>query len=931
MKHFFARWVYGRTSGMRHAMLSWPLALLIVVALHAGSAWFLADLTFNNSPELYYPKGSPAVVLRDQLRKDFPGDEQLTVLFRGDDLYGAEFLHKFARLAETLERDPLVDRVSTITNMERISGSDDGFAVEPLIDLRKLKSGTPDAVRQRVLGDRFAPGLLASRDGKHLAMAVRPKLLNSSSQRVQLKLAVARAINDTGLRPYYAGDAGPITLDVAQLDSILSDSERFVPLTVFVGLALLAWVVGRWRPVLIGAVAMSSVVMPTLAALAWSGVPYTMSSAILPSLLTAYTVTVLLHLYAGVQRTQRTVSGRAAVVDQALSETRKPAAFNALTTVAGLISLVLVPIPPIQAFGVFGALGTVAVFLTVNWLVPPFLCHFDRRPWPQTRSTMGRLGRLARRLTVVSIRYPKTVLAGFIGGVLLLAPQVLKVEVETDLLAFFADDHAVNVQTRAVESALGGVTTLELSLQGGSRDTFQRVDTLQRVQALQQWLKTLPTVDRSNSMVDLVEEMNWAMNGEKPAFRSLPGNDRLLRQYLLVYDGDDLSEVVNRDFQHARILLSLNVHGTQAIRQTIEQIQARVAAEPIPGVKVDVGGYGRMLSDQIDLLVGGQTWSFLGAFGQIFLIMTVLWRSFGASAVCLVPNVAPLFFIFVLMGATGIRLDAATVMIASVVLGITVDDTVHLFHNYRERLRQGMAPVFAIVRSYDATGRAVLATSAILIAQFGLLAMSDFVPTSNFGLMTATGLLTGLVFELLLLPAVLMAVFHRTSRSTQPRRKRKRSRGHRHSGPAAAPSAAQRAPGAGPTRAVTTAAASAKAPSTAAVASAAHSGRVLVCMGLGCRDAGGRVVLRHLVADQRRLEGTGEASALRVTKASCLGPCQHAPVIQVYPRGTYYGDLDESKVNRIVAEHLVRGRVVGDIALSDEQVAAGKGDDRALD
>jgi len=91
------------------------------------------------------------------------------------------------------------------------------------------------------------------------------------------------------------------------------------------------------------------------------------------------------------------------------------------------------------------------------------------------------------------------------------------------------------------------------------------VATLGAVRDFQRWLEALPEVDRSVSMVDLVEEMHWAMNGEKPAFRALPGNDRLLRQYLLVYDGEDLYELVNRDFQHARILLNLNVHGANEI------------------------------------------------------------------------------------------------------------------------------------------------------------------------------------------------------------------------------------------------------------------------------------------------------------------------------------------------------------------------------
>jgi hypothetical protein len=98
----------------------------------------------------------------------------------------------------------------------------------------------------------------------------------------------------------------------------------------------------------------------------------------------------------------------------------------------------------------------------------------------------------------------------------------------------------------------------------------------------------------------------------------------------------------------------------------------------------------------------------------------------------------------------------ATVMIASVILGITVDDTIHLYHGYRERLKKGYSPVFAIARSFESSGRAVLATSVLLVAQFGLLATSSFIPTANFGLMTAVGLLVGQMFELLLLPALLL-------------------------------------------------------------------------------------------------------------------------------------------------------------------------------
>jgi predicted RND superfamily exporter protein len=853
--------LYARGAGLQHRLLAWPLALLAVLAIHGASAFFALQLQFNNSPEVFYPDGSPAVTLRESLRKEFPSDEVLTVVFQGKDLYSKDFLTRLDRAASLLQKHPLVDRVTTVTTMERISGSDDGFSVGRLIDPQRLKNESPESLRQRVLSDRFAPGLLASRDGTLLTLAVRPKSLSQSSERLALKVATAKAINEAGLREYFAGDAGPVTIDVAQLESIFNDTLLFVPLTALIGLALLGWVVGRWRPVAIGAVAMSTVILPVIAGLAVSGQPYTMATAILPSLLAAYTLATLLHLYSAVQRAQAGGLSRSQSVDRALAETRKPGAFNVLTTGAGLLSMVLVPIPPIRVFGVAGAVGTLLVFLVVFVLVPPFLARWDNRRWPQRSGGMKRLGRIASRITLTSMRYPKTMVLCSVVILVAMVPLAQQVKVESDPLSFFRPDHPVSRHTALIESKLAGVTSLEISLVGAGRDSLQNVATLAAIREFQGWLETQAEVDRSVSMVDMVEEMHWAMNGEKPAFRTLPGNDRLLRQYLLVYDGNDLFELVNRDFQHARIVLNLNVHGANQIGGTIDRIREHLKANPLPGVEVDIGGFGRLFADQIDSLVTGQINSFAGSFLQIFLIMALLFRSFSASAVCMLPNLAPLFFIFVLMGATGIPLDMATVMIAGVVLGITVDDTIHLYHGYRHRRLNGISPVLAIARSFASSGRAVLAISVVLTAQFALLATSDFVPTANFGLMTLFGLLSGQLAELLLLPALLVLKDVRR----QPLAKK----------PAPVENERELADSTAwaPTRWVERKEVS------------PGAGTILVCMGDACqaRDADG--LWRGLMAERDLLDATGRGKNMLLLRTSCLGSCESAPCVQAAPNG----------------------------------------------
>jgi len=746
---------------MQPQLLKLRTAISLLLIIHIAGLALLSQVEFDNSPERYVPQNTPAAKLERELRAEFPNDESLIGLFAGDnllegaDIYSEAFLAALDRVAVRIEKHPLVDRVFSVTTMDRITGTDDGFAIEKLIDRDALKDATPNQRREHILDDRFAPGLLISKDGSVLAIVVRPKTLGQSRQRAEIEAAFYAAVKAEHLGHYLIAVAGPVPLDVAELNSMVQDSIMFTPLVVLLGLQLLLWVVGRFPPVVIGAIAMSTVVISTLAMVSVIGQPYTLVTAMLPTLLSAYTVANLLHLYAALLRMRNAGLRRPMRVIFAVQEVHTPMVFNVLSTIAGMLSLVLIPIPPIQVFGMMGAFGVLMIYITLFYLIPPLLVKWDKGPWPRGSSGFAWTRRISYGIASFSMRRAGWVVGVVALGIALTLPQVFKVEAESDLLKFFDANHPLTISTNIVESRLVGVTALEIIVDGPGRDSLKDVDHLKAIQSVQRWVEQLPEVDRSSSMMDFIEEMNWAFHGEDEAFRRLPDNNKLLSQLLLIYDGRDLEEVVNREYQRTRILLSLNVHGANDIQQVIERIQTHVAAND-HGLKWDIAGYGRLFSDQEDLLVVGQQRSFAGAFIQIFLIMLFLWRSLPIAVIGMLPNMAPLFFVFVLMGATGIYLDMATVLIASVVLGITVDDTIHFFHNFKERRNKGCSVVFSLARSFDASGRAVVAISVLLIAQFMLLSGSRFEPSSNFGLLAATGLLSGQILELLLLPALVV-------------------------------------------------------------------------------------------------------------------------------------------------------------------------------
>jgi len=732
-----------------HAAAAFLAALLLVPL--SSLFW----LNINNVPEVYFPPSAPAVVFEKELRKTFPEDQVMAALFHGPDIYSQPVLSALDRIARRLQAHPLTDRVFALTNFDHIAGSEDGFVVEPLIDPRRLADQTPAEWFARVRADRFAPGLLASKDGNVIALILRPQSLENSLQRLALEQALRLAIDEAGLGGRLHGIAGQLPLDVAELRSMMRDSLIFIPATTVVGLLFIWWMFRHVMAVLLAGACIGAVAITTVSMLVLSGKPYTLISAMIPPLMAALTVALLIHFYnALLHAAHRGLQGKERVL-RALHEVRRPARFTSLTTAAGLASLGLSPIQPIQTFGLCSAAGMAVIYFVVVGLLPPIFARWDKHPWAGKHAGISRLNRLIEYVAHLGIRKGGWVVLAFVVCLALGVPQLWQVEAETDLYQFFPDSHPITQSTKRAEKSLSGVTTLEVVFDAPARDDLKEPARLGLIKAFQTWAEDLPEVDRTLSMSDIVEEMHWAFHSENEEYRTIPQDRRLISQYILIYDGQDLYDLVDREFQRTRVTLNLNVHGANAISNVINKIDAYLTKSAPGDLKWQMAGIGRLFAEQQDLLIQGQVRGLWGALGLIFALMALLWRSLPVSLLCMVPNVSPILLIFIIMGAAGIWLDMATAMIASVAVGIAVDDTIHIYHGYRSRRKTGTSPVWALGRSYRQAGRAVTATTLVLCAQFLLLAGSQFIPTAQFGLLTAIGLVAALVFDLLLLPAMI--------------------------------------------------------------------------------------------------------------------------------------------------------------------------------
>jgi len=677
----------------------------------------------------------------------------LLFLFEGEQLFEPENLARLETLARVMLADERVERINRITAFEKIDQTPDGFEVRDLIDVDKKQSAPLS--KTAAMNDRFAPGFVVSRQGDALALIIRPIQMPDSPARMQFVDDMRALVDNHQMSPLLTGTAGQIAVDVEQFRSMLRDNMRFVPATVLVGLVLIWWLFRRWVAMLVVAVVMSTAAQAALAVLVIANQPFTLVAAILPPFMSAISLAFLVHLFGRLQYLSRLDIPVALRVEQAAKHVFKPSLFAALTTAGGLVSLAVSTIQPVEWFGIAGAVATLVLFVTVNYLLPPILTRFDTKPWPKEPRNTAQLKVLTIRCAKFASRHAIAVVIVTVLSIVFAFPLLTLVKTETNIYHFFSDEHPINQVTHQVEQKLSGVMPLDIVFSATDRDALKEPALLNYISAFQKFAAQHPNVNYDLSMIDIVQELHWAFQQDGTEIRSLPDSRPLIAQYTLIYDGKDLYDLVNRDFNVARVTLALTTHSTSEIRQTMNDFKAWLDAHPNATLTYQFASEGRLFTDQETLLVQGQVDGLYTSMLMIFAFFFLMWRNVPLAIMAMLPNIAPIFWVFAIMGAFAIPLDMATALIAGVALGVAVDDTIHFTDNYREHLAHGRSHAQALLRTMSESGKACMINTVIITSQFLLLLSSDFVPTRYFGLLTAIGLIVAAVFELLLLPALL--------------------------------------------------------------------------------------------------------------------------------------------------------------------------------
>ena len=727
-----------------------------------------ANITrIDNDITAWFSKDDQVYRDYERFREEFAGTRTLIVALQADSperLFSRETLSYIERVTGDIERVDTVQRVDSLASATIVDAVEDGLEVRPLIELATTRG--PEEVRRRALEDELIRGDLVSEDATVTALIV-----SFDEDRIDaVRAGVIQRIHDIvdpglpeGVRSFYNG-----SLEISETyNRITLDNQRKFtpPILLFTVLAIFV-LFRSARKAGLAVVAIAISVLWTLGLYSLFGFTYNVLSSMIVPLIVVLAIADDVHIMQHWDDERRALKGTAAegaseteiIFKNTVAHLAVPLLGASSTTALGMLSLATSDVVAVRSFGVGSAIGVMVDF-AISLVVMPTLLSLVK---PEAREPLHERYLLPplRRVARWSTRHPRLVFGVCTVVGLVAALGILRLRVDTNHINFFSPRHPLGESAALIDNKLAGVYSFQIMLEGPP-DSLKTPDALQRMERLQDELRGAPYVRKVTSIADYVKRIHRELNDGREEAAVIPADADTIAQELLVFTlgGEgrhELERIAASDYSRAQISIKLQSMSSDLVLEQVERADAR-ARQIFEGTGIGVltTGSGRLFSTLDHYLVESQVSSFGTAFLTVFAVIFIVFRSFRFGLLSIVPNTLPVVAVLGVMGYLAISVNIATVMVASVALGVVDDDTVHFINRYRREVAGGASTDEAIHIATTHEGRASLTTAIINSCGFGVLLLSEYKPTAWFGGLLALTMAVAFLAEVLILPATI--------------------------------------------------------------------------------------------------------------------------------------------------------------------------------
>lgn len=744
----------------RSAIATLAFALLLAAGL--------PRIRFDASNEALYRDDDQTLVTYRQFKDRFGTDEVVYVLVELEDAFAEPELSKLIRLGSLLQQLPQATRVrSPIHSPVAYLDAEGTLVSKSLAQARPATDAERREWRERVLGYEPFQDLLISKDGRWLGFSVQLRRDLDHASRTALADAVDQLRRDEPLRSWKHAATGTAINPVHIARILQREMARSLVAAVLVAVVTLGLLFRRALPVAGALLQIGLLLVGTLGLMGWLDQPLSSISLLLPVLLACVGLADCMHVLAAHQRL--VVAGMPAeeAAVQALSETWWPCLVTSLTNMGGFLALSAAPLAPIATLGRFAAAGTVLAYLLLIGLTPLVLGGWAPRPGAEQGED-----RWARVLLVISrvpIRRPWPVLVVGLSLLGALAAGIPRLGAEQHIMRDLDRDEPLRRDLDFIHERMGGTISVEVVVEPDDPDDPEQLaEVLRRCDFIEPWMEQVdPAVRSVLGIVDGVRQIHHLFDGP----RAVPDDPNAAAQLLLALqsaDADYYEQYLTVGGRALRISVRCDLVSSAQYEVITRKVEDELSRTFDGVARAYMTGGALLLAHTNDYILTTQRESFGWSLLVVAVIVLLSVRRPVLGLLSLVPNVGPVVAMLGLMGWLGIPLEVATALIATVALGIVVDDTVHVVHSFAEEAHQGTPAPLAIERVLQRTGRAVLFTSVVLVLGFATYLGSSLRPIRTFGWLAGATFLVAFLADLLILPALLRVLPAPRPRETGP-------------------------------------------------------------------------------------------------------------------------------------------------------------------
>ncbi len=763
----------------------------IILFILILSFFFISNLpkiTIDTSTEGFLHHSDPALIRYETFKAQYGQDEKIMLVIRSKDIFDMDYLTRLKALHAELEKSvPHLNDITSLINARNTRGMKDRLIVEDLFENWPSNKEELERIKQTAINSEMYANLLLNKELTLSTIILEPnayettesadvlegfsdeetskealEFLTDQSKSEMIKAAdeISKKYSQEGFEVFMAGS---LAVNDYNKKSVQKDMQKFVKLVLLMMAVFLFVVFRRISGVVLPILVVILSLLNTIGIMALSGTPITIPTQIIPSFLLAVGIGATVHLLSVFYKHFNHNLQKEKAIAYALGHSGLAIIMTSLTTAAGLLSFSTAKISPIADLGVFAAVGIMIALINTLVLLPAILAVLPLKPAKEKHLKKSlRMDDFLRGVALFSFNHAKSIV---IAGILVFAVFfffAMRVEFKHDPLSWQPDDSLVKISTQMVDKELKGSVSMEVIIDTKQKNGLYDSALLHKIDTIRKKAEAIENKDyfvgKGWSVAEVLKEIHRALHANQQEYYRITKNDALIPQEFLLFENsgsDDLEDLIDGSFSQARLTFKLPWMEAGEYEELSQELTGLIKDELGDSVEITITGMVPLFQRTLVAAMDSMAVSYVTAFFLITLMMILLLGSVKTGVVSMIPNVLPVVVSLGFMGMVSMPLDMFTMLVGAIVIGLSVDDTVHFFHNYARYHHKGFGVKKSVEETMMGTGRAMIATTIVLALGFYVYTFASLNNLINFGILTGSAIIVALLSDILLAPALL--------------------------------------------------------------------------------------------------------------------------------------------------------------------------------